>query len=266
MLPTITLFGKTIGTYVIMALIGGLLAGVYACRAAAKRGQDDNDIIVVLLFAALGCLLGGHLLYALTNLPAVYQIFFAESFTDFLRRAVTGFGGSVFYGGLFGGIAAAALTMHIKRMNIALCADILTPAIPLFHAFARVGCFLGGCCYGIESPLGFAAHGNPLVPAVNDVSRFPVQLLEAVLNAVLFLVLLRLYSQSRQKPALQGKLLLIYLPCYAVMRFFIEFLRGDEIRGFVGGLSTSQFISLLLLVTVAVVWLLGRRSAPRTSA
>ena len=35
---------------------------------------------------------------------------------------------------------------------------------------------------------------------------------------------------------------------YPVVRFSLEFLRGDEIRGFLFGLSTSQWISILLFV------------------
>ena len=40
--------------------------------------------------------------------------------------------------------------------------------------------------------------------------------------------------------------MVLYVILYAVGRFAVEFFRADE-RGFVGPLSTSQFISLLVL-------------------
>ena len=87
-------------------------------------------------------------------------------------------------------------------------------------------------------------HGNELLSSVNDVQRFPVQLLEATLNLILFIVLARLLS----KGVFKGKLFSIYLLCYSVIRFFDEFLRGDTYRGFLFGLSTSQIISIILFV------------------
>jgi phosphatidylglycerol:prolipoprotein diacylglycerol transferase len=96
-------------------------------------------------------------------------------------------------------------------MDFAVFSDMAAVIIPLFHSFARVGCFLGGCCYGIESKFGFTAHGNHLVPDVNDVSRFPVQLLEAALNLVLFFLLYYIYKRSLTSDFLKGKIMFIYL-------------------------------------------------------
>jgi len=46
----------------------------------------------------------------------------------------------------------------------------------------------------------------------------------------------------------KGRLFYIYLLSYSVLRFINEFLRGDEIRGFVLGISTSQLISILIFI------------------
>jgi phosphatidylglycerol:prolipoprotein diacylglycerol transferase len=141
-------------------------------------------------------------------------------------------------------MAAGAIYCRKKKFNISEYSDIIAPGVPLFHFFGRIGCFFGGCCYGIESSFGYTVHGNELLSSVNDVQRFPVQLLEATLNLILFIVLARLLS----KGALKGKLFSIYLLCYSVIRFFDEFLRGDTYRGFLFGLSTSQIISIILFV------------------
>lgn len=254
MFPYFFVFGKMITTYFLMSLIGVFVAGIFACYLARKRVGDDNDIIVVLLFSSIGIILGGHIFYGLTNIRLIPTLFSAETFEQFIERASTVFGGSVFYGGLFGAIAASSLAIHAKKLSFVVYSDMLTPVIPLFHSFARCGCFLSGCCYGIECKFGITITGNTLVPQINDVPRFPVQLLEAALNVLLFMLLYGLYKKSITTcTALQGKLLPIYLLCYSVIRFFDEFLRGDDIRGFIFGLSTSQFISILLFAISALV-------------
>lgn len=244
MYPIVSFFGKTITTYFIFSLIGIFVAGTFACKLSKKRGEDDNETIIVMLFASIGAILGGHILYGITNFSLLPILLTAESFSQFLEYIVSIFGGSVFYGGLIGAIISAFITIRFRKLPLNIYSDILATIIPLFHCFGRVGCFLGGCCYGIESHFGFTAHGNMLVPEVNDVSRFPVQLLEAFFNLLLFFVLLYIYNKSLSNKKFQGKILFIYLISYSIIRFCDEFLRGDKIRGFIFGLSTSQFISV----------------------
>ena len=127
--------------------------------------------------------------------------------------------------------------------------DAVAVAIPLFHAFGRVGCFLGGCCYGVACDVGFTAHGNTLYPELNDVNRLPIQLIESGLNLILFFVLLVLYKKKK----FQHRMVIVYFYIYPVIRFIDEFFRGDEIRGFLFGLSTSQIISILLFTFAVIV-------------
>lgn len=251
MYPIVTIFGRPIGTYALSSVAGILLAGWYACRAARRRGVDDNEIIVLLLVSAVGILLGSHVLYALTNLPALLR-YLSESanlpLEDWFRGLLPYVGGAVFYGGLLGGLAAGALYLRIRRLPFAAYADIAAPAIPLFHAFGRIGCFLGGCCYGIPWEGGIT-YTRALSPEANGVARFPVQLLESALLFALFFLLAALFRRG----ALRAKLLALYLAVYAVLRFLLEFLRGDAIRGVYFGLSTSQWISLAILLALGVV-------------
>ncbi len=250
MYPIVTIFGRPIGTYALSSVAGILLAGWYACWAARRRGVDDNEIIVLLLVSAVGILLGSHVLYALTNLPALLRYLSASanlSLGDWFRGLLPYVGGAVFYGGLLGGLAAGALYLRIRRLPFAAYADIAAPAIPLFHAFGRIGCFLGGCCYGIPWEGGIT-YTRALSPEANGVARFPVQLLESALLFALFFLLAALFRRG----ALRGKLLALYLAVYAVLRFLLEFLRGDAIRGVYFGLSTSQWISLAILLALGV--------------
>ncbi len=255
MFPYITLFGKVYTLYAIMSVIGIFVSGIFMCRLTKKRGLNDNDTIILLLFSAIGVLLGSHILYGITNIKILPSLFSVDSFGEFLTVLGNIFGGAVFYGGLIGGLIAGAITLKLKKMDFAVFSDMAAVIIPLFHFFARIGCFLSGCCYGIECEWGFTAHNNPFVPEINGVSRFPVQLLESFLNIILFLILYLLYRKSLADKRLQGKLMLIYLMSYSVIRFFDEFLRGDGIRGFIFGISTSQFISIILF-SGSLIWLI----------
>lgn len=264
MFPQIEIFGRVIGTYAILAVMGILAAGTLAFFLSRRRGLVPEDAIILGLFSLIGTFLGGHLLYGITHIKQIIELFRRMetiSATAFFRYLGTYFGGMVYYGGLFGGLLSAYLWGRHKKMRLSDYADAFAVALPLFHVFGRIGCFLAGCCYGVECDFGFS-YTHSLLEAANGVSRFPVQLLEAFCNLLLFAALYLCF----QKKKAQGKLMAVYLCAYAVMRFFIEFLRGDEVRGHLWILSTSQWISLVLLVVVpAVVWIQQKRRKRKLS-
>ena len=254
LLPYITIFGRQLSSYSIMAGFGFFIMWLAAWLVTRKRKEiDQNHVPHVALAAMLGLFIGAHILYGVVNsgmlVKAAKDHFsLLHSFGNYLILFGTVFGGMVFYGGLFGALIGAFWYMKVLKLPKYPYFDVMAFCVPLFHGFARIGCFLGGCCYGIECPFGFTFH-NALVPSANGVSRFPVQLLESGVEFVLFALIMILYIRKK----LSGKLMYVYLLSYAVIRFLDEFLRGDKIRGFVGPLSTSQFISVLMFVTVTVI-------------
>ena len=254
MLPEIVFFGKPIGTYTLLALIGGLIAAYCFIKAVVRRGQRDYQAVFFLLWVILGVLVGGHLLYAIVNIGTLPMRLKAEGFLGLVGL----FGGSVFYGGLIGGIVAGLISIKVMKVDLLTYSACMAPVIPLFHAIARVGCFLGGCCYGVVSEFGFVVHGNPYVPFINGISRFPVQLLESGLNLILAAVLFFLLKKSDKSDKLKSSMLRIYLMSYACIRIFTEFFRGDIYRGFIGPLSTSQFISIIILIVCGLSYLLPK--------
>lgn len=255
MFESLNLFGREISLYQLIATAGVLVAGFYACRRAKRRGMDDNDMILCLLCAGVGVVLGGHLLYAVTQISLWPRLWTGGSWRDFFTNMYIVFGGSVFYGGLLGGMAAGALYLRHRGLSLGTYGDIMAAGTPLFHVFGRLGCFFSGCCYGVPSVFGVTYH-HALVAQANGVSRFPVQLLEALMNLVLFLVMRRLERTGKYP----GRLFGLYLMIYALGRFLLEFLRGDAYRGFLWGLSTSQWVSILLFpCALAAVLLLRRR-------
>ncbi len=279
MFPTLSLFGNTISMYALIAIAAGLLIGIMYCRRIRRLGYDDNDAVVMLLMAAGGAVLGGSLLYAVTHLNLLPDLLQSRSPREAFTVLSQMFGGLVYYGGLCGALLAGILYLRIKKLDQTTWVDAVAPLIPLFHGISRIGCFCGGCCYGIPSSFGFTVQNNPYIPAVNGVKRFPVQCLEAAGELLIFILLQKLYLKiwgSRLKGEIIdtpfhpmcGFLLPLYLLLYAVLRFFDEFLRGDDIRGFVfgGALSTSQFISLLVIAAVPLWFWIRRRSLKKATS
>jgi phosphatidylglycerol:prolipoprotein diacylglycerol transferase len=143
-------------------------------------------------------------------------------------------GGFVFYGGL---IFAVIFLGFYKLLKLPISRQTfwaLLPALTFGHAIGRIGCLLAGCCFGKETDLwwGINLHGA---------HRHPAQALESF---GLFIIAFYIW---KAKPSLRS--LSVYLVGYGLLRFGVEMLRGDEIRGLWGPLTPSQWISLALILT-----------------
>jgi phosphatidylglycerol:prolipoprotein diacylglycerol transferase len=127
-----------------------------------------------------------------------------------------------------------------------------------------MGCFFAGCCFGRATDVPWAVTFTNQYAAENvgtplDVPIHPTQLYEAGAEFVILLVLLFMERKGRAFP---GRTFWGYLLLYGITRFIIEFYRGDS-RGMVGDLSTSQFVSVILVpLSIAMLVVLSRRSAP----
>ena len=229
------------GTVIFLGLVIGILIALFTCK---KYNVEKIDISLSTILACIGMIFGAKILYMITVIPEVISEF---SFVKhhILETIFYLFGGYVFYGGLLGALFGYWFYCKWFKIDFLVIINIIAPVVPLVHAFGRIGCFLGGCCYGIEYHGKFAVEfpENEFVTELNNAPRFPVQLLEAFINFILFIVLM-IYGR---KPRKKGSILGIYLICYAIIRFCVEFLRGDVERGILFGVSTSQWISLLLI-------------------
>lgn len=252
MFPYFEVFGRQVGSYSICAIVGLLLCGVVACKLATHFKVAYEDVILLMVVIGVSLLIGGHILFGITNtnkLIALFRNASSYSFKQILTYLGMCFGGMVYYGGFLGGCVGLLIyTKYNKTVERKLAFDLYAVCVPLFHVFGRIGCFFSGCCYGMESRFGFVIHGNTLIPEINDVRRLPVPLIEAVCNLVIFFILLRLFKKGKEN----GKMIFYYMLIYPVVRFVLEFFRGDAIRGFLFGISTSQWISIGLFAVA--VW------------
>lgn len=236
----------TIYGYGLMIAVGIFAAYFSTEHLAKKTDLEPEPVINLLIVGVLSGLLGAKLLYYIT----IFKDILANP--KLLLQFSDGF---VVYGGIITGIVTAALYCKIKNLPFLRYLDCAAPSIALAQGFGRIGCFLAGCCYGVEmeSPISITFTHSAFAP--NNVPLFPSQLVSSAFDFLNF-ALLAVLLKHNKKP---GKIGAFYLIFYSVGRFIIEFFRGDLGRGSVGTLSTSQFISIFVaLAGVAMVIALPR--------
>lgn len=230
-------------SYMVMALIGGFFAVCFIFSRIDKYEILFTDFIKMFLLCMIGGVVGSKVLFAITQIPWLIKHFSIENMILLIPQS-----GFVFYGGLFGVIFTLMfLTRNDADMRKKVF-EISVPAMPLFHAFGRIGCFLAGCCYGKKL-------STPIVIGTIEFARIPVQIIESMAEFILFIVLFILSKKNRDIDLLR-----IYLVIYAVIRFADEFLRGDKIRGIYVGVSTAQWISLIILFVYGFEYIKERYS------
>ncbi len=247
----------TIHTYGVMLALGFLAAVFVVRRYARKEHQDPDRFVDLVFFIFISALAGAKILQLIVE----WNYYSA----DWSRMAELFQIGGVFYGGLILALLVAVLYMRKQKMNFWQSADILTMGIPIGHAIGRFGCFFAGCCWGKPASAGLhfpfaVTFRNPeaaeLVGTPLGVPLYDTQLIEAGFLIVLFGLMVYFYRSKN----FHGRQLAIYLMLYGVLRFFVEFYRGDP-RGSVGMLSTSQLISAAGFIGGLVIYLVRRKTA-----
>jgi phosphatidylglycerol:prolipoprotein diacylglycerol transferase len=240
---------------------GVLLAAAYltalqlAVVRARHRGVDGARVMDLGIYLIIAALVGAKLMLVIVD----FKYFLANPAE--LKSLISA--GGVFYGGLLGALITAIVLVRRYNFRIWTTADLFAPGIALGHVIGRLGCLLAGCCYGkptdvpwgitFTNPDAAANVGTPL-----GIPLHPTQLYDA--GAELLILILLLVTERRGRP-FEGRTFWLYMLLYGISRFIIEFFRGDD-RGVMMGVSTSQFVSLVV-VPLAIVMLVRLRARAR---
>lgn len=229
----------TIHGYGLMIGIGIVLAFIAGTYLAKKKGINADELFNLTTISVIGGFACAKVLFCIVE------------WDSFVKNPLgtLGSSGFVVYGGIIGGILLCALYCKIKKLPFWKYFDTVLPAVAIAQGFGRIGCFLAGCCYGRETDsfVGIAFHNSKFAP--NDVKLIPTQLFSSagcfIMAAILFA-----YSRKERKDARTGAL---YLIMYSIGRSVIEYFRNDY-RGAIGILSTSQFISIFILIAGIILF------------
>ena len=255
------LFG--IPTYLILALLGFVAAFVLAMFRRRAYEYRILDLVAMLCASVVGIVIGARLLFVITEIPALIEHNFSWEIIE--KRVING--GLVFYGGLIGALLCIYFLAKYLKLDSKRMINFVCPCFTIFHAFGRIGCLLGGCCYGVASDVGVLMPHKLADGTVKYITSVPVQLYEAI-ALVLITAILLLVEMDDIKKGKDSNLLPIYIALYAPARFVLEMWRGDILRGVFDvsfnyatddgrlagrfSLSTSQVISILLIIALLI--------------
>ncbi len=201
----------------------------------------------IAIFIIIAAVLGGRLLWCVEN-SELFSWNFIQTIKNFFMFWHGGFS-------ITGTISFVALLLpfylhYIIRVPIVKFLDRLVIYAPLIQAISRIGCFLAGCCHGIESLMPWAiSYSNKLCAAPLNIPLHPTQLYSSALLGLLFI---GLYTQQSSFKT-PGKLVSIYLIGVGAERFLIDFLRADRTL-IMNNFSFIQAISCGLILTGILLW------------
>ena len=231
-------------------LVGlGFAVGLGWTLWRAKQSQSEHpqqtpehymNLLMVVMIASL---IGARLLYAIYY-PS---LFWADPVGVLFAR-----GGLVWYGGVAGGLIAIGLMTWLQRQSFWLTTATIAPAAMAGLALGRLGCFLAGCCYGAMCHLPWAVQ-YPENHPTHGMLVHPAPLYESFGAVLIAVILSRFPLTFRNRWLISG----VFLIGYGLLRFGLEFLRGDRLLWWPeANLSASQLMSLAagLMGVALLVW------------
>ena len=246
-------FGKFVSYYGLCISLGIICAFFISYWICKKFNLDFNDFLMVSGVISIFSIFGAKIFYFLVSLKSID----INSLTNIKYLSYLMNSGFVFYGGLIGGLISIPLIKKFLKINTKSYISIIITMVPLIHSFGRIGCYLVGCCHGIVYNSRFSKVYKNSLFAPNNLPLFPVQLVESFFNFLIFLILI--FYLLKDKDRKGEKSLEIYLVLYSFLRFFLEFYRGDLIRGKIFLISTSQMVSLFIILIIIIKCLFYKR-------
>lgn len=223
------------GLMIVFGIVISVAVGMFQIKRL--RLQMDNFFLIFTVCGLFG-IIGAKILYLLVSWNTISLAKLCDPM--YLNSLMQG--GFVFYGGLIGALLGVGFCSKCLKINTKeyLCAVL--PCLPLLHGFGRIGCLLVGCCYGVPYHGAFAITYTNSMFAPNNIPLFPVQGVEALTEISIAAILFLYINVFGGKNSLYW-----YLIFYSSVRFLLEYLRFDNERGILWGLSISQYISVLIV-------------------
>lgn len=235
------------GYGVMMAL--GLISAVWlGCFRAKFYGIDPDVFFNGAFWGIVFGLLGAKLMYLIVEIREIIAN------PRLLLDVGSGF---VVYGGLITGIITPYFYFtKYKKGSTLDKLDLAMPSISIGQFFGRMGCLMAGCCYGkaLEAHKWYGMVFPESSSAPAGIELYPTQLMSAIGNLLLCAFLIFMTDRVKYR----GQVISLYMICYSVGRFLIEYLRNDP-RGSVSIFSTSQFISLFMFTGGVILWFVFKK-------
>jgi phosphatidylglycerol---prolipoprotein diacylglyceryl transferase len=222
-----------------------------AVREAGRKGFNTDDITNSAVWIVVAGMVGARLFHVIDQWPDKFA-------ANPIRTLFIWEGGLAIWGGVLGGLVAAAILARIRHWKLPRLLDAFVPGVVLAQAVGRIACIITGDAIGkaTNGPFGFVyTSPNAMVPKLG-VYYTPPPVYEILMNLAIFALLWSL----RKKNLSDGMLTLIYLALYSFMRFFIALTSSYNIVTL--GLNQAQLVSILVFavsVPLLVITTLKKR-------
>ena len=221
--------------YSIAYILGIVLGWIYCKKKLIKDKKILNlfdDLIAYIIF---GIIIGGRLGYVLIYNLKYYLKNISEVFMIWN-------GGMSFHGGLIGVIIATLLFSKKHKINTYIFLDLISLTAPIGIFFGRIANFINSELYGKETDVFWSVK----FLAIDNISRHPSQIYEAILEGIILFVLLN-YIVKKNIFSKTGVISSLFLIFYSIFRFLAEFFRvpDSQIGYIVFDLSLGQLISII---------------------
>jgi len=239
MYPHINIFNLQINNHALLIFIAMVTFGILLKRELRRNAYPEYSWAFIMTAGVAGGLIGAKLYHC-------FEEWYA--FVSDPAEILFNIHGSGWYGGFMLGLIFILIVLKLKKLPALATLDIIATIVPLGQVFGRLGCFLAGCCGGVQSKSGWAmAFPNGIITAPYKIH--PTQLYEMLIYLCVFILLWNL----RKKEVNTGVRFGLYLILAGLGRFVIEFYRinPDVLLGF----SAQQIIAIsgvlagLLIIT-----------------
>ncbi|MBR3767364.1 MAG: prolipoprotein diacylglyceryl transferase [Clostridia bacterium] len=240
----------TIRWYGVIIAFGLTLAVLFGGRKAYVWKMDINKMLDVLIYGALGGIIGARLYYVFSKWD-YYSVNPEEIFQIWN-------GGLAIYGGLIGGIIAGIIVCKVEKLNILNLLDLCGMSFLIGQGIGRWGNFANQEAFGTNTDLPWGmysvkteAYLTSLVNSGSDIivdPKAPVHptfLYESIWCILSFIILYIVCQKFRK---FSGQIILGYGFLYGIERAIVEGMRTDSLYIGDTNIRTSQLLSLLLVI------------------
>jgi phosphatidylglycerol:prolipoprotein diacylglycerol transferase len=228
------------GMAILVAAISGIFIWVYRGK---KRGIEAGDIYSLAAWSIFAGLVGARLFHVFDHFD-----YYTANPSQILQIQQ---GGLAIWGAMASGGIAAIIYARVKRIPLGPLVDAAAPALLVALMIGRIGCIINGDAYGgaTDLPWGFIYnHPGAAIPeSLAGLPTHPYPVYEMLWNGLVLLSIWRLQHLFK----IEGTLFLTTISLYSLGRFFLTFVRQENIT--LWGLQQAQVLALVILIVSLVL-------------
>jgi phosphatidylglycerol---prolipoprotein diacylglyceryl transferase len=236
-----------IHSYGVMIAMGFLVFFLLSYNHPTREKVIPGNIFINCTFIGIiSGIIGGRLLFVITS--------WQELENNWIEAFYPWIPGFVVLGSILGIMTSVSIYIKMNRIPVLPVLDIAAIYAPLFHAIARIGCFLSGCCHGMEASKSFPlsiTFTNPDSAAPLNTPLHPTQIYSSIASLIIFAIILFMVNKVKLKP---GQITFTFLTLENISRFSLDFIRGDRSEFTIFNLVGNSSITLSSIQIMSVLF------------